>query len=941
MLALMMLVGALTAGVPNATAAHGTETVSLSSVTNSSAMVDVANLDVNDTYYWWVYIYKPDGSSYAASGFRSITNTINGQFNFTWIKPTVNGNYTVHTRITGSLFQEFDNYTTYFVMTNATEIISSNVSSSGCTLTLSRLDTTTNYSWVVMVYDSANNLHDYDSALFTPSSANMTYSASWTAPTTAGNYSVVSSLLNANNNNSLITSHTNYFTIGGGSGTAFNETIALSNITNSSASVDLANLNGSNSYYWYVWIYNSNNTLQTFDYGTVSNSTSAAASATWIAPSAAGNYSVLADLYDSGFTILTNATASFYTGGSAPANLSADAYEPNNDHGNASSINLNSTVGSVNIHNSTDEDWWAFNLSTNDTAYVNITFTDSDGDLDLDVYRGTTYLGSSGSITDDESYTITGATAGTHYARVYGYGGDTNNYSIMISIGGGSSTNSSQNDAGSGGDAGGTASTAYNLSVTSGATYMGYVDQTDYQDWYRITVPTSQGIAASLAFNGQSNGTNDLDFYLLDSLTSTIDSSFYSNPETVTSNGTNVGGGDVFLVVDAWNGFSYYNMTIWLFNIGNGSNTTLSPDGYEINDDVGNATSISLPFAPTASLTIHNSTDYDFFEVNMTSGFTYWMNATFVHSVGDIDIGFVDANLTTMAASTSSSDNESVSWTANATGTFYALALGFLGGTNTYSLTIEGPPPVSGDISAVMYNHTAKTMLLSNLTSGSAYAVEVSLYSWNGSGYVYTSGYWLNFTANGSTYQMPGVLSLYFEAEWCIQGDLYDASGTSLSMLDWDMDCIYFELLEASVTSNTGGTISGQNLTNGAAYSYDWFLYIGSGTTYLQNGSGTFTASGSSWSSSISWNQPNTGSQRCWFVRLFDSTGTYVGYHMDCFTPTWPRVTITNVTTNNASASNTLYTDVENLTVGETYGIQSFIYWYTNNTVWTYSIYTN
>ena len=177
-MALMMLLGALTGAVPNVTAAHGTETVSLSSVTNSSAMVDVANLDVNETYYWWVYIYKPDGSSYAASGFRSITNTINGQFNFTWIKPTVNGNYTVHTRITGSLFQEFDNYTTYFVMTNATEIISSNVSSSGCTLTLSRLDTTTNYSWVVMVYDSANNLHDYDSALFTPSSANMTYSAS-------------------------------------------------------------------------------------------------------------------------------------------------------------------------------------------------------------------------------------------------------------------------------------------------------------------------------------------------------------------------------------------------------------------------------------------------------------------------------------------------------------------------------------------------------------------------------------------------------------------------------------------------------------------------------------------------------------------------------------------------------------------------------------------
>ena len=53
MLVLMMVLGSLSAGVPNATALTGNETVSLTSVTNSSAYVSVSNLDSSDSYYWW------------------------------------------------------------------------------------------------------------------------------------------------------------------------------------------------------------------------------------------------------------------------------------------------------------------------------------------------------------------------------------------------------------------------------------------------------------------------------------------------------------------------------------------------------------------------------------------------------------------------------------------------------------------------------------------------------------------------------------------------------------------------------------------------------------------------------------------------------------------------------------------------------------------------
>ncbi len=113
MLALMMLVGALTAGVPNATAAHGTETVSLSNVTNASASVDVANLDVNDTYYWWVFIYYSSGTLYTFD-YGSISN-VSGSMSYgaSWITPVLNGNYTLNGELSDSAGNSLTNTTAY------------------------------------------------------------------------------------------------------------------------------------------------------------------------------------------------------------------------------------------------------------------------------------------------------------------------------------------------------------------------------------------------------------------------------------------------------------------------------------------------------------------------------------------------------------------------------------------------------------------------------------------------------------------------------------------------------------------------------------------------------------------------------------------------------------------------------------------------------------
>ena len=92
----IMILSTLVAGIPNAAAATGNEAVSLSSVTSSSASVDVANLDGNDSYYWWTFIYYPSGLLYGFD-YGSISGVSgNASYNASWTAPTTNGTYTIN-----------------------------------------------------------------------------------------------------------------------------------------------------------------------------------------------------------------------------------------------------------------------------------------------------------------------------------------------------------------------------------------------------------------------------------------------------------------------------------------------------------------------------------------------------------------------------------------------------------------------------------------------------------------------------------------------------------------------------------------------------------------------------------------------------------------------------------------------------------------------------
>ena len=90
-----MLFGALSAGIPNATAITGNETISGSALTNSSATLSLGNLDTSDSYYWWVWISDSSGTltdyDYGLISPTTSSMTVPSS----WATPSTSGNYSV------------------------------------------------------------------------------------------------------------------------------------------------------------------------------------------------------------------------------------------------------------------------------------------------------------------------------------------------------------------------------------------------------------------------------------------------------------------------------------------------------------------------------------------------------------------------------------------------------------------------------------------------------------------------------------------------------------------------------------------------------------------------------------------------------------------------------------------------------------------------------
>ena len=144
-------------------------------------------------------------------------------------------------------------------------------------------------------------------------------------------------------------------------------------------------------------------------------------------------------------------------------------------------------------------------------------------------------------------------------------------------------------DAGSGSDAGGTASSSTSLSATN-STYSGNLSSTDTSDFYSISMPNGTGVSVGLT----SPSGADFDLYLYDSGISEIDSSLStSSYDEVTSNGTSIGGTTVYIEARRWSGSGQYTLQVWIFSEPQGPAQNDAGTGGGAGDDSTSATQLN------------------------------------------------------------------------------------------------------------------------------------------------------------------------------------------------------------------------------------------------------------------------------------------------------------------------------------------------------------
>jgi len=808
----MMLLSALVAGIPNVAATTGNEAISLSSVTNSSASVDVANLDGNDSYYWWAFVYYPSGLLYSLD-YGAISGVSgNASYGASWTVPTVNGTYSINCELTDFIGLSLTNTTSQFIIGGGGGTVLtptatlSNLNTTSVTLDVTNLDANNSYYWWTWVFEPSGSVWYSSGYRAISNIVSGTYYPYWTDPAQLGGangtYTVVGEIRDSNF--VILDSNTDYFAIG--TGLTGNEAITTSNITHVGANVTGTNLSNTVVYQWSVFSYFPSGSLHDSDSGIWNSPSSGTmtASAAWSPGNYQGNYSVSFRLYEYwNQTLLDTRNSTYYHAGTT--NLTPDQYEPNDAASAATSIQVNSTTA-ANIHNAGQDDYFTLNLGTGSMNFVNLSFLHSTADLQLNVY----YTNSIGN-------------------------------NILIDNSHGSADNEQ---------------VVFNL--TTNSTIIIWVFSSGGTSWYNLSL--------------ESTGT----------------------PPPPPSSG----------------------------------------DVNEPNDSFATATPISSP-SSQSSLTIHNASDDDFFSISAVAGTTYWVNISFTHSQGDLDMDFYDSSQSQVDWSAGTGNSESVTYTPSTNQTLYAQVFGWGSATNTYSVTFGGLSSGGGGnstgtgtewVTITGVTTTNGAYSWGNLSSTAYYEIDWYWTFWNGTAHtIVQSGTNVPATTAGSTNQAhsaPTVGGL-----WCFHAQVWEQVGANWNMSDDDMDCIYHEILFVNHTSDTSGWIRASNLTGGASYTVDWYITDGNITTSYDQGNYSFTIATAVHNQTINFTNNGGGQPHCLLADIWDSANNLVDEVWECWTTAVTPPASGNLSVSHATATvgNYLATNLQTGTNYQTFAQYTYL----------------
>lgn len=255
------------------------------------------------------------------------------------------------------------------------------------------------------------------------------------------------------------------------------------------------------------------------------------------------------------------------------------------------------------------------------------------------------------------------------------------------------------NDAGSGGDAGGTTSTAVWLPATD-ATYYGNLTFSangtgDDEDYYGVNMSNNTGIAVQIDYPSST----DFDLALLNSGGGYIDTSVSTGTtDAVTSNGTSVGGNTVYIWVDRYSGSGQYTMQIWIFSTnssggggGGGGNSTQNDanTGGDASDVQATPTFLNATNATYYGFVDNSADEYDWYAISMPAFHSINASLSWNTSSVDLDLHLFDENGSYIDYSYWDNPENVSSGNAAIGGTNVTLMVRAWSGSDNYTLTLN------------------------------------------------------------------------------------------------------------------------------------------------------------------------------------------------------------------------------------------------------------
>ena len=387
--------------------------------------------------------------------------------------------------------------------------------------------------------------------------------------------------------------------------------------------------------------------------------------------------------------------------------------------------------------------------------------------------------------------------------------------------------------------------------------------------------------------------------------------------------------------------------------IGNGTSTAgiIQADILESNDVPTSATQASMLPLDCTDLSLHTTTDVDYFEIQMITGVTYYVNVTFTDAIEDIDVGWDTINGSFLSSGTSTSDNEQLSVLATQNITTYVdvylfQSFGGVTNLNTYDISIETDNPGGGQsfelANVEINNETNATISYSGLAANTMYNYTTVMNQYMiGNTTISTTLAQGSFNATSSMYEYNVSFSPEMnESDVDIETILFDASG---NFLDDDFDTYELDMVEVEVTSSTTGLIELTNLSTTTTYDMRWIIFDENlflndfltsnslesalNVSIIDESTDTFTSTTENRSYNITWAGPTTTSDHV-FAAILSVNGTQVnldtnenltGLDDELFVPQLPSIVISSVSSSVTSTTNDVTIRGQDLVVGDSY----------------------